>query len=144
MNYKIVSCKKIKNNPHNLKKSNFFFLFNNFINESNKNSKNKLKNNLYNKGAKKYRNIEKNKKNVKVKSKSTEKLNMQFQIKSLKSELINENNNNNDKYSLKVNENKIKSCGKLDMHIDKGSEIETIKKNTFMEDSLNLTNYIKN
>ena len=143
LNYKIVSCKKIKNNPHNLKKSNFFFLFNNFINESNKNSKNKLKNNLYNKGTKKYRNIEKNKKNAKVKSKSTEKLNMQFQIKSLKSELINESNNN-DKYSIKVNENKIKSCGKLDMHIDKESEFDTIKKNTFMEDSLNLTNYIKN
>ena len=37
--------------------------------------------------------------------------------------------------------NKIKSCGKLDMHIDKGSQLEI--KNIFMEDSLNLTNYIK-
>ena len=151
LNYKIVSCKKIKNNPNNLKKNNFFLLFNNFSNESNKNSKNKLKNNLYNKGIKKYRNVEKNKKNAKVKSKSTEKLNMQYQIKSLKSELMNENNNNDDKNSIKINENKIKSCGKLDLHTNKGDELnqtnnnfETIKKNIFMEDSLNLTNYIKN
>ena len=151
LNYKIVSCKKIKNNQNNLKKSNFFLLFNNFNNESNKNSKNKLKNNLYNKGIKKYRNVEKNKKNAKVKSKSTERLNMQFQIKSLKIELINANNNNGDKNSLKINENKIKSCGKLDLHTNKGDDLsqtnnnfETIKKNTFMEDSLNLTNYIKN
>ena len=151
LNYKIVSCKKTKNNPNNLKKNNFFLLFNNFYNESNKNSKNKLKNNLYNKGTKKFRNIEKNKKSTKVKSKSTEKLNMQFQIKSLKSELMNENNNSGKK-SIKVNENKIKSCGKLDMHTNKGDELnqnnninlEIIKKNIFMEDSLNLTNYIKN
>ena len=152
LNYKIISSKKIKNNPNNLKKNNFFLLFNNLNNESNKNSKNRLKNNLYNKGAKKYRNIEKNKKNTKVKSKSTEKLNMQFQIKSLKNELMNENNNDGDKNSLKINENKIKSCGKLDIHTNKGDEqsqinninFETLKKNTFMEDSLNLTNYIKN
>ena len=151
LNYKIVSCKKTKNNPNNLKKNNFFLLFNNFYNESNKNNKNKLKNNLYNKGTKKFRNIEKNKKSTKVKSKSSEKLNMQFQIKSLKSELMNENNNSGKK-SIKVNENKIKSCGKLDMHTNKGDELnqnnninlEIIKKNIFMEDSLNLTNYIKN
>ena len=76
---------------------------------------------------------------------------MQYQIKSLKSELMNENNINVEKNSLKINENKIKSCGKLDFHTNKGDELsktnnnfEIIKKNIFMEDSLNLTNYIKN
>ncbi len=157
-NYKIISCKKIKpNNNHNnnYKNNNIFFLFNNLNNEySNKNSKNKLKNkNNINKKTKKYkglRNQEKNKKNAKIKSKSTEKLNMQFQIKSLKNELINDNNNNETNFS-KINENKIKSCGKLDMHniikedeAIKNNNNENTKKNKYMEDSLKLKNYIVN
>ena len=147
------------NNNDNIKKNNFFLLFNNINNLFfNKNSKNKLKNknNLYNKRAKKFkglRNEEKNKKNSKIKSKSTEKLNMQFQMKSLKNELLMNENNNNDKNgnnNLKINNNKIKSCGKLDMYnkeeeLDKGDNIkyDNIKKNIYMEDSLKLTNYIK-
>ena len=153
-NYKIISCKKIKPNNHNsnYKNNNIFFLFNNLNNEySNKNSKNKLKNknNIYKKKTKKYkglRNQEKNKKNSKIKSKSTEKLNMQFQIKSLKNELINDNNNDMTNFS-KINDNKIKSCGKLDLHNNGinekvNKENETIKKNKYMEDSLKLTKYI--
>ena len=159
LNYKIISSKKLKSNNHNEKKknNNIFFLFNNDY--SNKNSKNKLKNknNNYNRRGRKYkglRNQEKIKKNSKIKSKSTEKLNMQFQIKSLKNELIiNDGNNDNNKDNLnnisKINNNKIKSCGKLDMHNNKEEEIkktnnnETIKKNIYMEDSLKLSNYIK-
>ena len=159
LNYKIISSKKLKSNNHNEKKknNNIFFLFNN--DSSNKNSKNKLKNknNNYNRRGRKYkglRNQEKIKKNSKIKSKSTEKLNMQFQIKSLKNELIiNDGNNDNNKDNLnnisKINNNKIKSCGKLDMHNNKEEEIkktnnnETIKKNIYMEDSLKLSNYIK-
>ena len=138
------------------KNNNIFFLFNNDY--SNKNCKNKLKNknNNYNRRGRKYkglRNQEKIKKNSKIKSKSTEKLNMQFQIKSLKNELIiNDGNNDNNKDNLnnisKINNNKIKSCGKLDMLNNKVEEIkinnnETIKKNIYMEDSLKLSNYIK-
>ena len=159
LNYKIISSKKLKSNNHNEKKknNNIFFLFNNDY--SNKNCKNKLKNknNNYNRRGRKYkglRNQEKIKKNSKIKSKSTEKLNMQFQIKSLKNELIiNDGNNDNNKDNLnnisKINNNKIKSCGKLDMHNNKEEEIkktnnnETIKKNIYMEDSLKLSNYIK-
>ena len=156
LNYKIISSKKIKSNNYNdkIKNNNLFLLFNNEY--SNKNSKNKLKNNNNKKG-KKYkglRNQEKNRKNSKIKSKSTEKLNMQFQIKSLKNELImndgdNENNSRDNLNISKINNNKIKSCGKLDMYNNKGNEIsknnnnETIKKNIYMEDSLKLTNYIK-
>ena len=161
LNYKIISNKKIKQNNNNkLKNSNIFFLFNNLNNEfSNKNSKNKLKNknninnNKKTKKCKGFRNQEKNAKNSKIKSKSTEKLNMQFQIKSLKSELMNENNNNNDNSNnnskINNNNNKIKSCGKLDMHTNKKDEVnksninEIMKKNLYMEDSLKLTNYIK-
>ena len=156
-NYKIISNKKMKSNNNNkLKNHNIFFLFNNFNNDySNKNSKNKLKgkNYIYNKRMKKYkglRNQEKTKKNSKIKSKSTEKLNMQFQIKSLKNELIYNNNNDNINDNSKINNNKIKSCGKLDMHYNNQSETinknineATIKKNIYMEDSLKLTNYIK-
>ena len=54
---------------------------------------------------------------------------MQYQIKSLKNELMNENNHNSDKDSLKINENKIKSCGKLDMHTNKGDELNKTKNN---------------
>ena len=158
-NYKIISCKKIKpsNHSNNYKNNNIFFLFNNLNNEySNKNSKNKLKNkNIYNKKTKKYkglRNQEKNKKTSKIKSKSTEKLNMQFQIKSLKNELINDNNNNDNTNNIsKINNSKIKSCGKLDMHNNikveedsKPNDNGIFKKNRYMEDSLKLTNYIKN
>ena len=156
INYKIISNKKMKSNNNNkLKNHNIFFLFNNINNEySNKNSKNKLKgkNNIYyNKKVKKYkglRNQEKNKKNSKIKSKSTEKLNMQFQIKSLKNEFIY-NNNDNINNNSKINNNKIKSCGKLDMHYNQpeidniNNNNETIKKNIYMEDSLKLANYIK-
>ena len=72
---------------------------------------------------------------------------MQFQITSLKNELImndgdNENNSRDNLNISKINNNKIKSCGKLDMYNNKGNEIsknnnnETIKKNIYMEDSL--------
>ena len=156
-NYKIVSSKKIKSKHNNLK-NNFFFLFNNLNNEySDKKGKNKLnnKNNLYNKRSRKskgIRNNEKNKKTSKIKSKSTEKLNMQFQIKSLKNELMNENNNDNINNNSKlINNNKIKSCGKLDFNNNKDDEVnqtnnnqKNIKKNIYMEDSLKLANYIKN
>ena len=156
-NYKIISNKKLKSNNNNkFKSNNIFFLFNNLNKEySNKNSKNKLKNknnNTNTKKSKKYkgfRNPEKTQKNAKIKSKSTEKLNMQFQIKSLKNELImNNNNNNNANMISKISNNKIKSCGKLEIHNNKEYEMkisnnEIIKKNIYMEDSLKLTNYIK-
>ena len=155
-NYKIISNKKLKSNNNNkLKNNNIFFLFNNLKKEfSNKNSKNKSKNRNNNiKKTKKYkgfRNQEKNRKNSKIKSKSTEKLNMQFQMKSLKNDLIiNDNNNGNANNNSKINNNnKIKSCGKLEMykddnHIIQENNRETIKKNIYMDDSLKLTNYIK-
>ena len=155
-NYKIISNKKLKSNNNNkLKNNNIFFLFNNLKKEfSNKNSKNKSKNRNNNiKKAKKYkgfRNQEKNRKNSKIKSKSTEKLNMQFQMKSLKNELIiNDNNNGNANNNSKTNNNnKTKSCGKLEMfkddnHIIQENNCETIKKNIYMDDSLKLTNYIR-
>ena len=157
-NYKIVSNQKLKSNNNNmLKNNNIFFLFKNLNKEfSHKNSKNKSKNKNNNiKKTKKYkgfRNHEKNRKNSKIKSKSTEKLNMQFQMKSLKNELIineNNNNNNNTNNISKINNNnKIKSCGKLEMYnkendFNQTNNAETIKKNIYMEDSKKLINYIK-
>ena len=168
-NYKIAaSTKKMKNNQKNnlnTKKNNFLFSYNNNINNNiinnNKNTNTNIKifNNL--------RNIGPKKSTKKIKSKSTEKLNMQ--IKSFKDELNlnlnlneNENNlnyNNNDQDKLiRVNNSKINSYDKLNnprksKSSQKNKNIEnniiqleeTHKKNNiYMESSLSLTDYIKN
>ena len=147
-NYKITtSTKKIKNNQKNnlnIKKNNFLFNYN-----KNPNTNIKIFNGL--------RNIGPKKNTKKIKSKSTEKLNMQ--IKSFKEELnLNENendNNNNDIENkiVKIN-NKINSYDKLNIRKSKSSQKEKniieipnedlIKKNIYMESSLSLTEYIKN
>ena len=170
-NYKIAaSTKKMKNNQKNnlnTKKNNFLFSYNNniinnnnnIIINNNKNTNIKIFNNL--------RNIGPKKSTKKIKSKSTEKLNMQ--IKSFKDELNlnlnlneNENNlnyNNNDQDKLiRVNNSKINSYDKLNnprksKSSQKNKSIEnniiqleeTHKKNNiYMESSLSLTDYIKN
>ena len=143
------SPKKLNsNNYKNKYKNNIFSLLNYFNNEfSNKNNKNNLQNKnnniYYKKGIKRngFRNQENNGKNPKIKSKSTEKLNMQFQIKSLKNELSMGGKKNNDKMNTisKINNNRIKSSGK----ISNNKNDESIKKNIYMEDSLKLTKYIK-
>ena len=162
-NYKIASStKKIKNNQKNNlnnKKNNFLFSYNN-NNNINKNTNTNIKifNALRNAGPNK-------KSSKKIKSKSTEKLNMQ--IKSFKEELnLNLNikgNNSNLKNSeedkkIKVNNSKINSYDKLNnINIRKSKSTqkekiidnnfpleETIKKNIYMESSLSLTEYIKN
>ena len=168
-NYKIAaSTKKMKNNQKNnlnTKKNNFLFSYNNNINNNiinnNKNTNTNIKifNNL--------RNIGPKKSTKKIKSKSTEKLNMQ--IKSFKDELnlnlnlnenennLNYNNNNQDKL-IRVNNSKINSYDKLNnprksKSSQKNKSIdnniiqleETHKKNNiYMESSLSLTDYIKN
>ena len=136
-NFKITSStKKLKNNKKNGlgTKKNFFLVYNKNIN-SNIKIFNALRNNVDKKHSKK------------IKSKSTEKLNMQ--IKSLKEELNIEPKNK----LIKVN-NKITSYDILSQRKSKSSQKEKeneIKKekdlnaiqNIYMESSLNLTNYIK-
>ena len=136
-NFKITSStKKLKNNKKNGlgTKKNFFLVYNKNIN-SNIKIFNALRNNVDKKNSKK------------IKSKSTEKLNMQ--IKSLKEELNIEPKNK----LIKVN-NKITSYDILSQRKSKSSQKEKeneIKKekdlnaiqNIYMESSLNLTNYIK-
>ena len=115
-------------------KKNFFLVYNKNIN-SNIKIFNALRNNVDKKNSKK------------IKSKSTEKLNMQ--IKSIKEELNIEPKNK----LIKVN-NKITSYDILSQRKSKSSQKEKeneIKKekdlnaiqNIYMESSLNLTNYIK-
>ena len=108
-NYKMSNAK-------NQKKNNFFF--NNIGNY--KQNKTKNNNKIMNKNIKIFNGLRNTseKKNSKIKSKSTEKLNMQQQIKTLKNELNNNNITN----------------------------IEESKKeiNIYMAESLNLTEYIKN
>ena len=108
-NYKMSNAK-------NQKKNNFFF--NNIGNY--KQNKTKNNNKIMNKSIKIFNGLRNTseKKNSKIKSKSTEKLNMQQQIKTLKNELNNNNITN----------------------------IEESKKeiNIYMAESLNLTEYIKN
>ena len=109
----------------------------------------------------------KNTNSKKIKSKSTEKLNMQ--IKSFKEELnlngeqdnflnLNKNNEENQLINVNINNNnKINSSDKLinirksksskkDKNIDNNliQSEEFAKKNIYMESSLNLTEYIKN
>ena len=136
-NFKITSStKKLKNNKKNGlgTKKNFFLVYNKNIN-SNIKIFNALRNNVDKKNSKK------------IKSKSTEKLNMQ--IKSLKEELNIEPKNK----LIKAN-NKITSYDILSQRKSKSSQREKeneIKKekdlnaiqNIYMESSLNLTNYIK-
>ena len=137
--YKILSRKK-----------KFFFILNHLKNESNKNSKSKLKNKFYSKIVKKnkgQRNNRKNKRNSKIKSKSTEKLELQFKL--LKNELSMNGSNNFDDVNnnLKLNDKEVKSCDELNInHIEKEEMTQTNnnKKNIYMEDSLKLINYIKN
>ena len=169
-NYKIASStKKIKNNKNNNlnnKKNNFLFSYNNnlnnnnIINNNNKNTNTNIKifNNL--------RNISTKKSTKKIKSKSTEKLNMQ--IKSFKDELtlnlnLNENENdinyknNGEEKLIKVNHSKLNSYDKLNnirksKSSDKNKNIESNiqleethkKNNIYMESSLSLTDYIRN
>ena len=138
--YKIHSKFEYTGNFENNKKNglgtkkNFFLVYNKNIN-SNIKIFNALRNNVDKKYSKK------------IKSKSTEKLNMQ--IKSLKEELNIEPKNK----LIKVN-NKITSYDILSQRKSKSSQKEKeneIKKekdlnaiqNIYMESSLNLTNYIK-
>ena len=144
-NYKIASStKKMKNNQKNninYKKNNFFLIYNNNNNNKNVNSNIKIFNGLRN-GTKKN--------SKKIKSKSTEKLNMQ--IKSFINELNSEDNeindiNNNDQNNInkvdnnKINTRKSKSSQK-ENKLQKEEDIN--KKNIYMESSLSLTEYIKN
>ena len=138
-NFKITSStKKLKNNKKNGlgTKKNFFLVYNKNIN-SNIKIFNALRNNVDKKNSKK------------IKSKSTEKFNMQ--IKSLKEELNIEPKNK----LIKVN-NKITSYDILSQRKSKSSQKEKEKENEikkekdlnaiqniYMESSLNLTNYIK-
>ena len=138
-NFKITSStKKLKNNKKNGlgTKKNFFLVYNKNIN-SNIKIFNALRNNVDKKNSKK------------IKSKSTEKLNMQ--IKSIKEELNIEPKNK----LIKVN-NKITSYDILSQRKSKSSQKEKEKENEikkekdlnaiqniYMESSLNLTNYIK-
>ena len=132
------------------RKNKIFFLLNKLKNGSNKNSKYKLKNKLYNKIVKKnkrQRNNGKAKKTSKIKSKSTEKLELQFKL--LKNELSMNASNNFDDINncLKINNKEIRSCNELNINnIEKEETIQTISstKNVYMEDSLKLSNYIKN
>ena len=157
-NYKTAtSTKKIKNkqksdkyNNLNTKKNNFLFSYNNNNNMNNINKNNNANIKIF-KGLRNVGPTKKSKK--KIKSKSTEKLNMQ--IKSFKDELILKNSEE-DKL-IKVNNSKINSYDKLN-NIKKSKSTqkeksnnniiipleETVKKNIYMESSLNLTEYIKN
>ena len=140
LNYKI--SKNAQKN--NLYKKNNFLMNHNY----NKNTNIKIFNGLRNLGTKKT--------SKKIKSKSTEKLNMQIQ--SFKEELNLENNNNeinNEENKLIKANNKINSYDKLNIRKSKSSQkdqkskenliqIEEIKKNIYMQSSLNLTEYIKN
>ena len=162
-NYKmsLVSLNKKMKNTQNLnnKKNNFLFSYNNNI-IKNANANIKIFNGLRNMGPKKNTNSKK------IKSKSTEKLNMQ--IKSFKEELnlnadqdnflnLNKNNEENQLINVNINNNKINSSDKLinirksksskkDKNIDNNliQSEEFAKKNIYMESSLNLTEYIKN
>ena len=163
-NYKmsLVSLNKKMKNTQNLnnKKNNFLFSYNNNI-IKNANANIKIFNGLRNMGPKKNTNSKK------IKSKSTEKLNMQ--IKSFKEELnlnadqdnflnLNKNNDENQLINVNINNNnKINSSDKLinirksksskkDKNIDNNliQSEEFAKKNIYMESSLNLTEYIKN
>ena len=164
-NYKmsLVSLNKKMKNTQNLntnKKNNFLFSYNNNI-IKNANANIKIFNGLRNMGPKKNTNSKK------IKSKSTEKLNMQ--IKSFKEELnlnadqdnflnLNKNNEENQLINVNINnKNKINSSDKLinirksksskkDKNIDNNliQSEEFAKKNIYMESSLNLTEYIKN
>ena len=137
--YKILSRKK-----------KFLFILNHLKNESHKNSKSKLKNKLYSKIVKKnkgHRNNGKIKKNSKIKSKSTEKLELQFKL--LKNELsMNGSNNFDDLNSnLKLNDKEVRSYDELNINNIEKEEMDQTnnsKKNIYMEDSLKLINYIKN
>ena len=144
-NYKIASStKKMKNNQKNnlnYKKSNFFLIYNN----KNVNSNIKIFNGLRN-GTKKN--------SKKIKSKSTEKLNMQ--IKSFINELnsedneINDVNNNEENNINKEDNNKINTKKSKSSHKENNKknalqkEEDIIKKNIYMESCLSLTEYIKN
>ena len=137
--YKILSRKK-----------KFLFILNHLKNESHKNSKSKVKNKLYSKIVKKnkgHRNNGKIKKNSKIKSKSTEKLELQFKL--LKNELsMNGSNNFDDLNSnLKLNDKEVRSYDELNINNIEKEEMDQTnnsKKNIYMEDSLKLINYIKN
>ena len=129
-NFKITSSTKKINNKNNLiNQKNFFLVYNNKNINSNIKILNALRNNAEKKNTKK------------IKSKSTEKLNMQ--INNLKEELNLEPKNNN---LIKVN-NKLNSFDLLNQRKSKSSQKEfknqeNISKNIYMESSLNLTNYI--
>ena len=94
-----------------------------------------------------HRNNGKIKKNSKIKSKSTEKLELQFKL--LKNELsMNGSNNFDDLNSnLKLNDKEVRSYDELNINNIEKEEMDQTnnsKKNIYMEDSLKLINYIKN
>ena len=128
-NFKITSStKKINNKNKLISQKNFFLVYNN----KNINSIIKILNALRNNAEKKN--------SKKIKSKSTEKLNMQ--INNLKDELILEPKNQ----LIKVN-NKLNSSDLLNQRKSKSSQKDfnnkdNITKNIYMESSLELTNYI--
>ena len=135
-NFKITSStKKIKDNQKNnlINQKNFFL-----INNKNTNSNIKILNALRNK-------VEK--KNSKIKSKSTEKLNMQ--IKNLKEELnlevknkLIKVNNKINSFDILLNPRKSKSSQKDIKNNNLIKKEENNIKNIYMESSLNLTDYI--